>query len=358
MNSWFADYPAEHQHELRRRLGSKRDHEFRSAWFELYLHALHRALEWAAEVHPDLPDTESHPDFRLRRGASVMLLEATAIGDGMDSGRAKRRAQVTDSVEAIASPDFGLILSIEQEGAELPRMGYVRKRVAQWLATLDWEHERPLAEKNANHELLPQHLDKADDWRFSFRAWPRMQAHRGERAPTVVAGPSDGGVFDHGGRLKHALEKKAKKYGATAEPIVIAVALSGMAIGREDVATALFGPTIGVAQPDGNVRTSDRRGDGLWSSSGSPRNTQIAGVLVFGEDLQPWSITRQSPELWLHPEPDTPIPEVPWDQVRLIGAAVVHKRGTFDPSGLFDLPGWPDTRPHGDWPGNPFEEQP
>jgi hypothetical protein len=357
MNMWFAQYPAEHRHELRRRLGSKRDHEFRSAWFELYLHALHRALGWTAEVHPGLPDTGSRPDFRLRRGASAMLLEATAIGDGMDSGRTKRRAQVTDSVEAITSPDFGLVLSIKQEGHEPPQMGYVRKRVEQWLATLDWEHERPLAESNANYELLPQHLDEVDDWAFSFRAWPRMQAHRGEKAPTVVAGPSDGGVFDHGGRLKNALEKKAKKYGATGEPIVIAVALGGMAIGRDDVATALYGPTIGVAQPDGNVRTSGRRGEGLWGSSGTPRNTQIAGVLVFGEELQPWSITRQRPEFWLHPEPNTPIPEVPWDKARLTGIDVVHTDGPFDPSGIFVLPGWPDTMPRRDWPGNAFERQ-
>jgi hypothetical protein len=52
-NAWYAAYPLEARPALRSRLASGDDIEFHSAWFELYLHELHRRLGFDLEVAQD-----------------------------------------------------------------------------------------------------------------------------------------------------------------------------------------------------------------------------------------------------------------------------------------------------------------
>jgi hypothetical protein len=91
----------------------------------------------------------------------------------------------------------------------------------------------------------------------------------------------------------------------------------------------------------------------LTHRRGRPRNRQIAGVLTFSTELRR-SVTRQSPTLWLHPDPAQALPELPWQRAELAGAEIHVTPGAFDPAETFELPDcevFPDVKR---WPGRPF----
>ena len=136
MNTWFARYPVEERTGLRGRLTSGDNVEFHGAWFELYLHELHRRLGFLITVEPTLPAVTTRPDFLLARNEDRVFLEATVIGDRQQAGRAGRIARVVAAVNRTTSPDFKLLFDIEAEGEGSPPMREVRRRLERWLATL------------------------------------------------------------------------------------------------------------------------------------------------------------------------------------------------------------------------------
>lgn len=361
LEAWFAAYPEgdDDKKDLRRRLTKNDDAQFHAAFFELYLFALHRALGFAMEGHPTLAGVGTHADFRATRADGAFLLEATIPDQGPAArGREQRRAEVVDAINRIESPDFGIIFDIEAEGAQAPAMRDVVRRTRRWLTGLDWSEirARQTAEPRAE---LPSREDHAGAWTFSFRAWPRSPEARGQGHDTITMGPSDGGVFAHDETLRARLERKAKKYGTEAldEPLVIAVRVDGMGADDRDVATALYGPSVGTWNPaKRTVERTPRRGEGLWQRDGAPRNRQVTAVLAYDTELRPWSVSRVRPTLWRNPDASCALPELPWDQA-VLGAdgQVMRIEGAFDPSVAFVLPSVGDVEGGPErWPGPAF----
>lgn len=355
MNTWFARYPVEERNGLRGRLTSGDNVEFHGAWFELYLHELHRRLGFLITVEPTLPAVTTRPDFLLARNEDRVFLEATVIGDRQQAGRAGRIARVVAAVNRTTSPDFKLLFDIEAEGEGSPPMREVRRQLERWLATLDWAEERG-KQVAFNFEAMRAHTERVGDWEFSFRAWPRSPETRGRPGPTIAAGPSDGATFDHGGTLLDRLTEKATKYGTPSEPVVIAVRLDRLGANTEDVTVALLGPTIARIDPANRATTAAtaRRGTGLFRhESGRWRNQHVAGVLVWDIELRPWSIAREMPTLWRHPQPDHELPRsLPWHSIELdLLARPRFLAGTFDPVRTFDLPDIAYFEDQAYWPG-------
>lgn len=359
MNAWFAEYPPGENEDLRRRLASSDRVEFRAAWLELYLHALHRRLGFEVIPHPELPGVSTRPDFRLIRGGSSLLLEATSIGNRADAARERRIDRITAAINRTRCADFYLLFEIEQEGTSSPPMRDVRRRLERWIADLDWESLRAAVEAGCAPQVLPLHVEVVGDWTFSFQAWPRKPELRGVEGPAIGAGPSGGGVWDHAGTLLDRLEQKAGKYGAPGEPMIIAVRMDHMGVREDDIESALLGPTIGRADParPGNYVDTGRRGKGFFrSASGDPRNRHVTGVLFLDEQLMPWSITKFAPVLWLHPDPlhALAIDPMPWASVDLCGDSPNVVEGAADVTTIFDLPNSEAFDEPRDWPGTPF----
>jgi hypothetical protein len=342
MNRWFARYPDDHRTALRGRLTSGDNFDFHSAWFELYLRELHRRLGFEVTVEPVLSGVSTRPDFRLMRGRERLLIEATIVGDREQAGRAARIARVVAAVNRTRNPDFRFLFEILSEGQDSPPMREVRQRLERWLAGLDWSDEREKQERHFSFATMPGRTERVGDWAFSFRAWPRKSEDRGRPGAAIVAGPSDGGTFDHGGTVLDRLTEKATKYGTPEDPVIIAVRIDRLSTPAEDVKVALYGP---VAE-----RTALFRHE-----SGRPRNRHIAGVLVWDLELRPWSVARQTPVLWRHPEPLNELPgDLPWASVELDANDVVRFRpGSFDPVETLDLPEATELDAARDWPGRP-----
>jgi hypothetical protein len=232
-------------------------------------------------------------------------------------------------------------------------MRELRKRLQTWLSTLNWERERERQQERFDADALPHISLPAGDWRFSFRGWPRE--HRGSDAPTIGTQPPDGGSCDHAHSLRERLEEKAKKYGRVAHPVVIAVRLDGMGVDNDDIQSALYGPRVGIFNAALHiVESTGRRGEGLWRSDGRWRNRHVAGVLSFSTELRPWSVARQTPTLWLHPDPEHLLPDLPWQRVELVDAEIRTTSGLFDATETFDLPDVDAFADAARWPGEPF----
>lgn len=62
---WFADYPDSGKSDLRARFRSPIDSQFKSAFWELYLHELFSRLGFRLEPHPDVDASSNHPSVML-----------------------------------------------------------------------------------------------------------------------------------------------------------------------------------------------------------------------------------------------------------------------------------------------------
>jgi hypothetical protein len=83
LKSWFREYPSQTQAELEARFRSLDDIQHRSAFFELYLHALLIQLDFQIRVHPEIPESDTHPEFLVFRvGKPIFYLEATFSRQG------------------------------------------------------------------------------------------------------------------------------------------------------------------------------------------------------------------------------------------------------------------------------------
>jgi hypothetical protein len=63
MTGWLCHVPVTHVTDLRRRLQSKAEAEFESAFWELYLHEAYQRSGYGLTVHPSVAGTSRHPDF-------------------------------------------------------------------------------------------------------------------------------------------------------------------------------------------------------------------------------------------------------------------------------------------------------
>src|SRR5699024_1387747 len=67
-------------HELRKRLRSRDDEQFRSAFLELYLHESLLRAGYQVTAHPEVAGSSSRPDFLAQRDGVRFYVEAIAPG--------------------------------------------------------------------------------------------------------------------------------------------------------------------------------------------------------------------------------------------------------------------------------------
>jgi hypothetical protein len=341
LERWFADYPASHASDLRSRFRKRTPDQHWGAWWELYLLRLSSCMGFAVEVHPDIPETSTHPDFRLRRGQGTVYVEATTVFSGIvEEGRnAEREAWMIDALNEVESTDFVVWLHFDQVGLERPRVREVTAPIEEWLTTLDADKADSV--RRAGGPLSTRTF-LFRDWRVRLEALPRRRERRGQPAdPFVGIGPMSIGFVNDRHRIGRALDKKKRQARVDSDPVVLAVMGMSPVLDQEDVGQALFGSEA-IEIATGRLI---RQPNGFWRSRRGASGTGVSGVLV-GSAIHPWLIAKDLPRLWLNPWAAKPLDmELPLPLAIVEDEQLVFTEATQPPHKVFGLPS--------DWPGDP-----
>ncbi|MFC1999686.1 hypothetical protein ACFLXE_02875 [Chloroflexota bacterium] len=107
IEGWFLHYPEAEKSELIQRFRSKNDSDFKSAFFELFMHEVLRRLGCRVQVHAAA--RRNRPDFLVQcRNRERFYLE-TVLATGKSTQKAAAEARMNDvyqALEKLDSPDF------------------------------------------------------------------------------------------------------------------------------------------------------------------------------------------------------------------------------------------------------------
>lgn len=350
LEEWFAHWPADDRKDLRGRLKAKDAGQFVGAFWELYLHELHRRLGFECQRDPVLPDTTRRPDFLVSRPGnpkSSFYLEATVVDYARNEASLRKRQElVLEMIEAAYHPDFAIRVHQLAAGDSQPSRREVVGAIEQWFATLDHEAEqRRVGELGRADEMIA--LGKG--WRLRALPYPRPEQSRGDRSFPTIATRSGGGMINEPPTILDDLRDKASRYGRPDRPYVIAALCAREFATELDIEQALYGPevikvAVGPGGPQTGVARIDRDPKGLWQRDEQQTATRVSAVLSAIQ-LHPWSIASVPLTLWLNPWATRRLTaSLPWATVSgdLAANAIVRADGEREPREFLDLPErWP-----------------
>jgi len=299
---WYAEHPADDRYELRQRLRSGDEHGFDSAFQELVLNALARALGCKLCSHPDLPGTSKHPDFVVRseeHGLAYMEAVSASEVSRKAEGAENRTATLLDGLDRLETDDFFVGTTIRQRGTQAPSARRLRSSVDGILRSLE---PTELAAKLHGGGLseLPRFPITLDDWVLDLTVMPKSKPG-GRLIGIEMTGVQE---IDTTSPLRAALKRKAGRYGELDSPYVIAINTNDMFAEQEDVITALYGTeTLQVtSSADGHTTVVPSRvRDGLWLCEDGPQNTRVSAVM-FTRHLTPANLMlKADARLYLNP---------------------------------------------------------
>jgi len=298
LEDWFAAYPNEASEDLRQRFRSPIAGQHRGAFFELYLHRLVTRVGYVVEIHPEIEDEDTHPDFELlKNGMRQFYLEATITADSKEKIAQQQRAdQVYDALNRLRSPDFFLTIRVRGAPATPPPGARLRSRLERWLEGMNWDEIAQLCERGG-FDALPTFPWEHDGWSLLIQPWPKAPEQRGSQdiRPVALTMPTTVRQLTLNEDIRNAVEVK-NKYGELEVPLVVAINVTDeFRPDKTDVMNGLLGQETVIFGP-GPARPGPRNPDGAWYGPRGARNTTVSAVLVF-PGLTAWNMGQTIP--WL-----------------------------------------------------------
>ena len=205
---WYRQLPPAKQPDIRGRLRSDDTQQFTSAYFELQMFAMLRAMEYEVTVEPALADGRYNPDFLAQRGEERFYLEATVCGQGAGDLRAPRNEEDAGKKIRGAFGDTGVDvhshLWLQAEG-DLNRT-LSKKMVAK--PFIDLLGRTTAAEVQESYEENPYRHQHRTEFREEFRCddWTLQ----GILEPKLDEGAT-GHVWDQLGRQRATLPRRSER---------------------------------------------------------------------------------------------------------------------------------------------------
>ena len=303
IEDWFAAYPPDHQGSLRGSIRSKINNQHHAAYFELFLHELFRKMGFRITIHPDIPNSNHHPDFYLTSdNLSPFYVEAKLASGQSESEIAEEKlwGDVIRCIDEIESPDFYLTIHPKSIPDSPPRLTDIKKHVTKFIHNLSSTHQK------GREDICIRGLQ------FGIGVIPRGDSKGNSRLGSIgsIWGewniiPSD--LTDH---LGDAIERKSKRYGKLDAPYLIAVDIMNASLSPLDLFNVLYG--IG---PEEIIRPKDgsRLGIELRQSGGVlPKYPNVTAIIAFHQVMpsfipHDWPI----PQAYVCPNPwaQHPLPE-------------------------------------------------
>ena len=138
LESWVSRYPPDGAADLVGRLTAD-DIDFRSAFWELYLHELVLAHGAIAHCHPSVPGSSRRPDFLIEGFAEPFYLEAKVLEPGeVEGAKARQRDEIWNGIDQrVRSEDFFLQVEIDTYGRSAVPISSLAESIEHWLHELD-----------------------------------------------------------------------------------------------------------------------------------------------------------------------------------------------------------------------------
>jgi hypothetical protein len=308
LDSWFDLYPAEHKVEIRSRFRSRDDSQYRSAFFELFLHELLLRVGDRPQVHPALSHRTRRPDFLVEsQEHGHYFLEATLATDEtrQETAARARLSVLFDSINGIDSPNFYIGMDIEGTPATSPSGRRVRAFLELHLRRLDPDHIAEIARTSG----LPRWRFEHDGCTIWFYPIPKGPDFRGRSGIRPIGLQSTGvRCLETPATIRAAILEKAGRYGDLEAPYIIAVNVIADLFRPSDVAAALFGDEALIVQQDDTGRWREgfgRSRNGAWVNASGPRYTRVSAVLVCSE-LRPSNLHQSTACVYHNPWAERP----------------------------------------------------
>lgn len=310
IETWFAAVPPANRLDLRGRLRSTLDKDFRSAFFELYCHEILRRSGWDVEIHPQLAGTVRKPDFAAQRGCEGLYLEATLTAPARDEDAADARlSQLIDGINnGVPIENFMLGVDVIGVGASTPSVTRLAGQLRRWLTGMNPDSQ--LAREESDGIATWEWHD--NDWHLIFEAFPLTRRARGPGGRIVGTFSAEPvGAIDDVTPIRRRIDEKASRYGtALNSALVVGVDAFEPFVNDADVAAALYG-RLAVRYYQGGGRNAPpprtvRGNDGLvWGPRGARRPHMSAVITTTA--LRPWLVANLEPCWWAHPAADKPL---------------------------------------------------
>jgi len=306
LQNWFDHLPEVAKADICGRFRDRDEIQNSSSFFELFCHELLLRSGYDVEIHPAIPDVSTSPDFLVsREGHPRFYLEATLATPPRDELAADRRiAELHDTLNRMETPDY--FLGIDYRGHPQGNINgrNVRKRIEEWLKTLDFES---IAQKyrEQKYEEVPSFDWNESGCTFTFKPRPKGPRFRGQPGarPVGMVFPADMRLLSTHEDIRAAIDGKAKKYGNLDLPLVVAVNVTNDFCDDDDVWSALFGDDqiVVTIQKDGQLRNEPRRAlNGAWRGRNGPRNALVSAVIVVHQ-LSPTTLRSCGTKAVHHP---------------------------------------------------------
>ncbi len=349
LEEWFGAYPRAEREQLRRRLKSRRDHNFNSAFFELYLHAFLMREGFEVEVPRSTRKCKTIYDFTVRReGELAFKLEAKCVEPEKEhSSQDRYFRQVHNALQDVDSPSLAFGLTVEGQFAVQPPYRKIAREFGSWLRE-STSSVVALLKEGRGHSKLP--FFQTEEAGALLRATPIYL-----RSPDCESNNSIVIWFpvlrwpQTDRKLRKGLKNKASKYGKMSVPYVVAASV-GEICDDVGIQNALLGDEGfmfggGPAGPQtGAVAYRER--NGFWWGPDGAQNTRVSAVFIVSE-LFPWSVSAQEPVVYHNPWAQNPLPIETLRFTQKVADPVSGKfmtREGISVSELFGLPkGWPRT---------------
>ena len=302
LEKWFAGYPSVHRKGLRQRLKSRNDEQFYAAFFELYLHAVLRALGFDPKIPCGDARKKAMQDFVVHKAVQLLFrVEAKFLWKEKEHDiQDKYMREIERALNEVSSDRLLFALGFQGQFTGQPAYGQVKGVFEDWLRSneksllalapgdRDRLRDQPCFQIKEQGAILNIYIaavrGPADKCRRAFCAWsPGVQHMQTDR------------------RIRRELRGKATKYGKMQEPYIIAMATNDH-VDELDMCNALLGEEVF------GRNWTRRKLNGFWYGPRGPQNTRVSGVLIVPE-LSFERIAEIEPLFYPNPWADNPLPK-------------------------------------------------
>ena len=312
---WYNRYPLDKRKDIYSRFRSSKDHEHRSAFFELCLHELMLRLGCKIDIHPRLNNKkEKLPDFLVEPpNGNSFYLEAAA--SEFKPQREKNGQQILNRVYDFLNSQKELLASKFQIGIGvhvLPKKQIspndIKNFIMNHFNKLDYKNLLDIYDSK-QYEAIPRWVYRNDDIHIEITPAPIYPNENKNKVIYCIYTPFH--LVEREKYIRAIIKKKAASFGKLNRPYVIAINMLSSFANREDILDALYGNSAchysfnKANKLEMPKVEAIRIPNGTWIDKTGPIYKRVSAVLVFN-NLYPWNFHTASVCLYHNPWAEKP----------------------------------------------------